>query len=175
MRIGIDLDDTIFCTSEQYRKYQKNYLMRHNISEKELWSNREHRINFIKNNIDTIFSNIDLKDDCIKVLKKLKNDGNELYIITARNNDYRDDMYFFTKQSLDKFDIPYTKLILTEKYKLKSCLDNNIDLMIDNSKYIYDELNKTIRTILFDDKKRYLNEKNRVSSWKEIYNLLGGK
>ena len=84
-------------------------------------------------------------------------------------------MYFFTKQSLDKFDIPYTKLILTEKYKLKSCLDNNIDLMIDNSKYIYDELNKTIRTILFDDKKRYLNEKNRVSSWKEIYNLLGGK
>ena len=25
MRIGIDLDDTIFSTSEQYRKYQKEF------------------------------------------------------------------------------------------------------------------------------------------------------
>lgn len=68
MRIGIDLDDTIFSTSEQYRKYRKNYLMKHNISEEELWNNREHRLNFIKNNIDLIFSDIKLKDDCIDVL-----------------------------------------------------------------------------------------------------------
>lgn len=68
MRIGIDLDDTIFSTSEQYRKYRKNYLMKHNISEEELWNNREHRLNFIKNNIDLIFSDIKLKDDCIGVL-----------------------------------------------------------------------------------------------------------
>lgn len=68
MRIGIDLDDTIFSTSEQYGKYQKNYLMKHNISEEELWNNREHRLNFIKNNIDLIFSDIKLKDDCIDVL-----------------------------------------------------------------------------------------------------------
>lgn len=71
MRIGIDLDDTIFSASEQYRKYQKNYLIKHNISEEELWNNREHRLNFIKNNIDLIFSDIKLKDDCIDVLQKL--------------------------------------------------------------------------------------------------------
>lgn len=71
MRIGIDLDDTIFSASEQYRKYQKNYLMKHNISEEELWNNSEHRLNFIKNNIDLIFSDIKLKDDCIDVLQKL--------------------------------------------------------------------------------------------------------
>jgi len=175
MRIGIDLDDTIFSTSEQYRKYQKDYLMKHNISEEKLWNNREHRLNFIKNNIDLIFSDIKLKDDCIDVLQKLEKDGNEIYIITARNNDYCDDMYSFTKQSIDKFNIPYTKLLLTEKYKLKSCLDNNIDIMIDDSKYVYGELTGKIKTILFDDKEKYLNEENRVSSWKEIYDLLGGK
>lgn len=84
-------------------------------------------------------------------------------------------MYLFTKQSIDKFNIPYTKLLLTEKYKLKSCLDNNIDIMIDDSKYVYGELTEKIKTILFDDKEKYLNEENRVSSWKEIYDLLGGK
>lgn len=28
MRIGIDLDDTIFCTIEQYKKYQTDYLLK---------------------------------------------------------------------------------------------------------------------------------------------------
>lgn len=175
MRIGIDLDDTIFCTSEQYEKYQIDYLKKHNISADELWSNRENRIDFIKNNIDTIFSDVKLKDNCLKIIEKLKSDGNEIYIITARNNDYCDDMYSFTKKSIDRFNIPYKKLILTEKYKLKSCLENNIDLMIDDSKYICDELNDKVKTILLDDKERYLNEINRVSSWNDIYDLLGGK
>lgn len=104
----------------------------------------------------------------------MKNDGNEIYIITARNNDYCDDMYAFTKRSIDRFNIPYTKLILTEKFKLKSCIENDIDLMIDDSKYIYDELNSKIKTILFDDKRKYLDQKDMVSSWDEIYDLLGG-
>lgn len=174
MRIGIDLDDTIFCTSEQYKKYQNDYLLKYNISVDELWNKREYRVDFIKSNIETIFSDVRLKDNCLKIINKLKNDGNEIYIITARNNDYCDDMYSFTKQSIDKFSIPYTKLILAEKCKLKSCLNNNIDIMIDDSKYIYDELNEKIKIILFDDKEKYLNEENRVSSWNEIYDLLGG-
>lgn len=175
MSIGVDLDDTIFCTSEQHKKHQGDYSINNNISEKELWNNREHRVNFIKNNIDAIFSDVNLEDGCIEVLEKLKNDGNEIYIVTAHNNDYCDDMFSFSKQSIDKFSIPYTKLILTEKYKLKSCMDNNIVLMIDDSKYIYDELNGKVKTILFDDKERYLNEINRVSSWEDVYDLLGGK
>lgn len=175
MRIGIDLDDTIFCTTEQYKKYQTDYLLKKNISANELWDNRDYRVDFIKNNIETIFSDVKLKDNCLKIINKLKNDGNEIYIITARNNDYCDDMYAFTKRSIDRFNIPYTKLILTEKFKLKSCIENDIDLMIDDSKYIYDELNSKIKTILFDDKRKYLDQKDRVSSWDEIYDLLGGK
>ena len=52
--------------------------MKHNISEIELWNNREHRINFIKNNIDTIFLDVKLKDGCIEVLKKLEKDNKKL-------------------------------------------------------------------------------------------------
>ena len=123
MRIGVDLDDTIFCTSEQYKKHQGDYLIKNNISEKELWNNREHRVNFIKNNIDAIFSDVNLKDGCIEVLKKLKNDGNEIYIVTARNNDYCDDMFSFTKQSIDKFSIPLDLCQVFRHIFLKDVID----------------------------------------------------
>lgn len=175
MRIGVDLDDTILCTSEQYKKYQKNYLMKHKIKQDELWKNRKYRLDFIRSNLDSIFLNIKLKSDSIDILKKLINEGNEIYIVTSRSNDYCNDMYHFTKNSIDRLNIPYTKLILTGKYKSKICLKNNIDLMIDDSKYVCDELKDKIKTILFDDNKKYLGEKNRVSSWKEIYDILGGK
>ena len=32
--------------------------MKHNISEEELWNNREHRLNFIKNNIKKPFAKV---------------------------------------------------------------------------------------------------------------------
>lgn len=176
MNIGIDLDDTIFSTAEQYRKYQKQYLKEKNISEEELWKNKKYRVDYIKNNLDLIFSDVKLKDDAISVIKQLINNGNTIYIVTARNNDYCDDMYEFTKDTLTKFDIPYHKLILTEKYKLKSCLENNIDLMIDNSIDIYNELNGKINVLLFDEYNKYTNIENRVSNWKEISKvLLGGE
>ena len=84
MNIGIDLDDTIFSTVEQYRKYQKQYLTEKNISEEELWTNRKYRVDYIKNNLDLIFSDIKLKDDAISVMKRLVSKGNTIYIITHR-------------------------------------------------------------------------------------------
>lgn len=79
---------------------------------------------------------------------------NAKYIVTVRNNDYCDYMYLFTKQTI-KLNISYVKLILTEKYKLK------LWLMVVN---IYDEFNEKIKTTLFDDKEKYLNGTNRMSS-----------
>ena len=176
MNIGIDLDDTVFSTVEQYRKYQKQYLKEKKISEEELWKTRKYRVDYIKNNIDLIFSDIKLKDDAVNVIKQLIDNGNTIYIVTARSNDYCDNMYEFTKDSLTKFGIPYHKLILTEKYKLKSCLENNIDLMIDNSIDIYNELSGKVNVLLFDEHNKYTNVKNRVSNWKEISEiLLGGE
>lgn len=172
MRIGVDLDDTIFCTNQQFKKYQVEYLRKHKIKEEELWENRHYRVDYIKNNISTIFSDVKLKDNCVEILNRLAKDGHEIYIVTARKNDYCDDMYRFTKKSLEKFEIPYAKLVLTEKYKLESCIENEIDLMIDDSKYVCDELKSKVKTILFDDQGKHLEYQNRVSNWEEIYDLL---
>lgn len=176
MRIGIDLDDTIYCTKEQYKKYQWKYLKENKITEYELWNVKEYRVDYIKNNLELIFSDVKIKKDAKKVLKKLIDAGNEVFILTARSLEYRNDMYEFTKQSLKKNNVPYTKLILTDKIKLTACIDNKIDLMIDNSIDIYNSLNNKVNTLLFDQGNKYLDIDKRVISWRQIGKmLLGGK
>ncbi len=174
MRIGVDLDNTIFCTDEQYKKYQKEYILKNNITEEELWSNKDNRLDFIRNNFGKIFSDVKLKSNCLDVLNELKEKGNEIFIITARSNEYCDYMYKFTKNSLDKNNVPCDKLILTEKHKLSACLENKIDIMIDDSEYIIDELKDQVRYLLFDDKNKYPNYKYKVTNWNEIKKIIGG-
>ncbi|MGM9878940.1 MAG: hypothetical protein ACI31R_02830 [Bacilli bacterium] len=169
MRIGIDLDNTIFCTDEQYKKYQSLYLKEKNITEHELWNIRKNRVDYIKKNLNLIFSDVKLKKDVLVNLNKLINDGNEIYIISARSKEYCENMYEFTEKSLKQYNIPYKRLILTEKYKKKECLENKIDLMIDDSIDIYNELKDSIKVIIFDDKNKYKDIKNRVTNWNELF------
>ena len=64
--------------------------------------------------------------------------------------------------------------------------DNNINFTFFNKIYkkyinkylpfdLYDEKIVMSDKFVYSDKEKYLNEENRVSSWKEIYDLLGGK
>lgn len=174
MRIGVDLDNTIFCTNEQYKKYQYEFLCKKNITEEELWANKKYRVEYIRNNLSKIFSDVKLKPNVIKVLNELKKNNHEIYIITARSIDYSKDIYQFTKDSIDINKIPYDKLILSEKYKLANCIENNIDIMIDDSIDVYNELNSKINVLLFDDFCNHENIKNRVSSWDEVYERVEG-
>lgn len=65
-------------------------------------------------------------------------------------------------------------MILTEKEKLNYCLENNIDIMIDNSVDVYIELKDSkIKFILYDECQDYLDIDDRVSSWKEIFEMFG--
>lgn len=173
MRIGIDLDDTIFDTTQRYEKLQYIYLLKKNITKEELWKNKENRFDFIKTYFDDIFLKLEVKKDVIDTLKLLKKLGHEIYIVTARSKRYNKDIYKVTKNSLIKNNILFDKLVLTEKEKLSACLENNIDMMIDNSIDVYNELNSNnIKFLLFDEDKKYLNIKNRVSSWNEISKLF---
>lgn len=176
MRIGIDLDDTIFDTKKRYLEYQTPYLMKKCIDAETLWHTKKYRFDFLKSNIHAIFDNLEVKKDAVKVIEKLKKAGNEIVILTARSKKYDVDVLKITENSLKKNHIYYDKIILTEKYKLNECLKNNIDIMIDNSMYIYDELKSGgINVLLFDENNEHKDIVERVSSWKEIEKLLIGK
>lgn len=191
MKIGIDIDNVISTFNEELLKE----FLKHN---KELgygkeinndatyitrgmfnWKEGEVQA-YYKNNIERIISKLNVKRDAKKYIDKLKNDGHYIYIITGRDNGEYSDPYNNTKKWLDDKSIKYDKLILTNAYKndehgkSEKCIENNIDIMIDDSVNICkDCINYGITTLLMDTPyNRQNNDITRVHNWKEIYDYI---
>ncbi len=118
-----------------------------------------------------------------KNIKKLKKDGNNLYIITARwpagpditNIELRDKMRNTVKEWLSKNEIIYDELIFTTEDKSQAIKDKKIDLMIDDSPYNLRDLSKITRMICYDwPYNRDVNNENiyRCNNWDEIYEYI---
>ena len=140
MRIGIDIDDVITNTSETIKEYvikDKNSqklqehmkeIMKGNPSDPEI-------VAFCMENYIKVFQKVKLKDNARKVIQSLLDKGNEIYLITARG----EDLEFFkgseeiTKKFLENNGIQYTKIIFNAINKAQLCVDNQIDIMIDDS------------------------------------------
>lgn len=179
MRIGIDIDDTICNTWD----YVIPYLSRHfNISIDNLKNSDKsyyeasnctflEYCEFAKKYYSIISLKYKIKPNVRKILKKLKADGHEIIFITARSINGFYDPYKSSLKYLDKHKIPYDKLIVNIKEKAPRCLEERIDLFIDDSIHNCMEVaSKKIPVLLFDasyNKKCTLFK--RVFSWKEIY------
>ena len=83
-----------------------------------------------------------------------------------------------TAEWLNKHDIVYDKLILTNAYnsheKTKVCIDNNISILIDDSARILLDANEYgINTLIMDNPyNRDATNIKRVYNWKEIYDFI---
>ncbi len=182
MRIGIDIDDVITNTSEKIEEYvmkddhrQKlqehmTDIMKGNPLEPEV-------ISFCMENYLKVFQKVKPKDNAGKVIQNLLNQGNEIYLITARG----ENLAFFrgsekvTKQFLEDNNIKYTKIIFNAINKAQLCVDNQIDLMIDDSiEHCEDVKNIGIKSILFTSNvnKKTFTTVERVDNWLELENKL---
>lgn len=179
MRIGIDIDDTICNTWDFVIPYLSRYF---NISIDNLKNSDKiyyeacnttpiEYCKFSKKYYPSIALKYKIKPNVRKVLKKLKEDGHEIIFITARSNNGFYDPYKTSLKYLNKHKIPYDKLIVNAKEKAPICLEEKIDLFIDDSiRNCTEVANKNIPVLLFDanfNKKCTLFK--RVFSWKEIY------
>lgn len=193
MRIGIDIDNVISNFDDalfnEFLKHDKT-LRGTGVINKDAdyvtrgmfdWSQAELDI-FYENNIERIVSNLDLKEDAKEYIDKLKQDGHYICIITGRDNGEYSDPYKMTKDWLDKFNIKYDKLVLTNAYqneingKGEKCLENNIDIMIDDSKTVYaDCLSKGVPVVLMDTPYNRKIEATRVHGWQEFYEFINKK
>ena len=172
MKIGIDIDNTICNTDEYIDKYQNIFLKEENISEYLLWNNNDYKLKFLTKYLKTIYEEVSLKEDSKEVINNISKD-NKIYLITARSNNFIDNIEELIKEYFIKKDIHIDKIITNAKDKTDACINNNIDIMIEDSLYNYNKLiNKNINTILFDDKHKNINIKNRVVSWKEINKII---
>lgn len=109
-----------------------------------------------------------------KTIQKLKSDGNTIHFIIARLMNIKGcDTEKITKNSLDKFNIPYDSLNLHISDKLKFCKENRIDILIEDSYETCRELTENgIKSILMTTKMNTdIDAKGivRVNNWNEIY------
>lgn len=192
MRIGIDIDNVISNFNDgllkEYLEHDKELrntgiinenadYIRHDMFD---WS-KEEEIEFYKTNIERITNNLKIINNADTFINKLLEDGNEIYIISGRDNGEYKDPYDMTKKWLAKNNILYTKLILTNAYdshaKTVECLNNKIDIMIDDSRRICVDLKENGINVLMMNTR--FNQNNldieKVSSWKEIYSKISSK
>ena len=191
MRIGVDIDNVISTFNEElleeFLKHNKELGYGKEINNdadyitRGMFNWKEGEVEaYYKDNIERIVNKLNVKRDAKKYIDKLKNDGHYIYIITGRDNGEYSDPYNNTKKWLDDKSIKYDKLILTNAYKndehgkSEKCIENNIDIMIDDSVNICkDCINYGITTLLMDTPyNRQINDITRVHNWKEIYDYI---
>lgn len=116
-----------------------------------------------------------------EIIKKLQQDGNQIYIITARNEygmppEHYGQMQQLTKQWLNSQNIKYEKLIFApDPEKLSQCLENKIDVMIEDSPYNIQNISSKIKVIKFDCQyNKEVNNENVITaySWYHIYRII---
>lgn len=187
MRIGIDIDNVISNFNdvllEDYLKHDKE-LRNNGIVNKDAyiremfdWSEEEEK-NYYKNNIEKMAQKFKPIKDCSKYIKKLRETGNIIFIISGRNNGEYSEPYNMTAQWLKKYGVEYDKLILTNAYKHQEkancCIENDIDIMIDDSIHVCERcLEKNIDCILFETPYNKNEDRfKKASNWEELYDLI---
>ena len=190
MIIGIDIDDTLTDIRDEVGAAALKYAQSLNkdIDEsKVVWDknnngssfkerynlNKEELLYFFRNIQENITKKAKPREDVVEVIKKLREDGHKIYIITARDSEFHEDPFELSKVWLDKNNIEYDKLIVNARDKAKVCREQNVDAFIDdklsNCLEISNENIITIRITNYADKhQEIVNKKN----WKEIYEYI---
>ena len=189
MRIGIDIDNVIANFDDvllkEYLKHDKQLRNTGIINENPErirngmfdWSKQEEE-EFYYHNIEKVALCLKPISDAGYYIKRLKQEGNQIYIISGRDNGEYQNPYELTKNWLAKYKIEYDKLILTNAYykieKVQECIKNNIDIMIEDNIATCLEMVKNGIKVYAMNTRYNQKEKSleRVSKWKEIYEKI---
>ena len=185
LNIGIDIDDTITDTFDylmyyvaDYFNFNINYLIKNNISYSNLPKEcKEYEKDFSIKTYERILNDVPVKSDAIEIIQKLKENGFNIYIITARDNTIFKHPYEATEEQLKLHGIYYDKLICTFDKK-QACIDNEIDLLIDDSIRTLDAVSEIgVNTLLFESKinNSVKSKHDRVSNWKSLFDYILNK
>ncbi len=192
MRIGIDIDGVLnsqynFCIEygtkfcNELGKYKLENLNVIDTTDMFLWG-EDVAHQFWDKYRKELVVNLPAKRFASEVIKKLKDESNEIYIITARkNNDewfsetLKKDVEKITKKWLKNNDIYYDKIFFDVKNKGLLCKENNIDFMIEDDPKNLKTLIGNTEVIVFDypyNRNREFENLIRVYSWYDIYDKI---
>lgn len=190
MRIGIDIDGVLTDIEQWQLDYGSKFYYENYNKEIVNYKSYETRDIFgVDIKCDNVFwskyfvdysKNVEPRKFANEVIKKLKEDGHEIYIITARGNfllHSNNAIYYDLNKNiviewLNKNDIYYDKIIFSKEDKLDICVENNINIMIEDKVDNINKISTKIPVICFNA--GYNEECNgeniiRCYSWYDIY------
>lgn len=187
MKIGIDIDGVIVDVARFMVDYGTKFYYDNGIDTKMkedeyddakvLGLTEEQTEKFWNTYLEFYVTKYPARNFASEVIKKLKQ-HHEIYIITARNEDglpkeSYGTMQVMVKKWLMENQIEYDKIIFTEGSKLPYCLENGIDIMIEDSPFNVVDIASRMPVLCFDNAyNRKIEGENitRVHSW---YDVLG--
>lgn len=187
MRIGIDLDDTITKTDEILFKYAKMYNEEEKILFKinrEEWDwnkafgwDEEKCETFFSRYLKKIFEEAEIKENAKEKINALKNGGNKIIIITARDTKSLKEVHKVCENWLINNKVNVDKIVVDGEDKAQKCLENKIDIFIDDNVYNCESVYKNLKIPVLLMNSRYNKEYQnpnikRVYNWNEIYNEI---
>lgn len=187
MRIAIDIDKTIFdCNSFLY-KFVNTYLINQDVTKdlryKEIDLN-DYDISCSKfiNKISRIHNPCfySVEENAPKTIQEWLKDGHEIILLSSRPASKS--LVIVLLKCLKRFNVPFSKLIISCNNKAIYCKENNIDLLIDDSAYICQNAKKIgVSPILYENNKKLGNREYDVrgleiaKSWDQLSDIVKKK
>lgn len=193
MRIGIDVDGVLTELNRFTTDYLTKYLVKNNIdyqigkADSVVYAafgiDEKIEDDFWEEYLDLYARKVRACAFVSEVIKKLKEDGHEIYIVTARwltnrDDEVGEDMRNKVKVWLCENDIIYDKLIFTKakkEKKLDEIKEFKIDLMIEDSPKNIEDLSKVVPMICYHaeyNKDFNFENTTRCFSWYDIYHAI---
>lgn len=186
MKIGIDIDGVLTDFEKWQLDFGSKFFIKYN---KEIVNPEGYDSDIIFNvtkELDSLFWHNYLYEYAKKeparkfaaeVIDKLKEEGYEIYIITARyltsrNDEIGNEMRNIVIHWLKENNINYDKIIFSPEDKLNTCIDNNISIMIEDKVENINNISKIIPVVCFDASyNKVCSGKNifRAYTWYDVY------
>lgn len=142
----------------------------------------EQEYQFWRDNIIEYSSKYPMRVGCKETIKKIKEDGNKIFIITSRiKADEKSLVGALMRTYVKKFlkDIPYEAIEFcsvknSPQDKREACLKHNIDLIVEDTPANIDELQKVTKVVCFDAAyNREIDESiPRITSFNELFCII---
>ena len=182
MKIGIDIDDTIAHSFEVMFTYSQEFngeILKKTFKPKKVktrfkkfyfqelynWTQEEKK-KFINMYYEKSLDEVKPKTLAVETINKLKEMGNEIYIITSRYSINSIDIFEVTTNWLKKHHIKFDKLIISKDDKSESIKNNKIDIYIDDD---YKVCRKSKKECIVFMMNMEVNKKNHIKGVKRVY------
>lgn len=186
MNIGIDIDDTINNLSNILVEYGEKYNEENSIQyeiqkdnynfQKAFGWTQEQEEDFKAKYIGTCLAKATIKKGAKEYINKLKEEGNHIFIITARcPEETVKNVKEISEKWLKENGIELDKLEMGCDPKVEKCREHKIDVFIDDNARHCTSVKETLKIpVLLFDSIYNQDEKDltRVYSWEEAYKQI---